>query len=176
MVAEIVFVATAYSWGCGAGDLTRIERPPIPTFTVAVDPTIIRLGVALEIDAFPGRKFRAEDTGGDIVGNRIDIMMGTCEEAKEFGRQPVRVKVRKDMKWQDKLSGRNAVIAERLASIRGSANLRVRLSSVSPAEAQAVKRSAIHHSRGAGGRMEYARSAIHAVHSLLLAWAEREMP
>jgi 3D (Asp-Asp-Asp) domain-containing protein len=174
--AEIVFVATAYSWGCGAGELSRIERPALPMFTVAVDPTIIRLGVALEIDALPGRTFRAEDTGPDIVGNRIDIMVGTCEEAREWGRKQVRIKVRKDLEWHNRLSKPHALLAERLVSIRGSANLRARQSSVSSAEAQAVRRFVSSRSRAASVSGASRPYGIHAVHSSLLAWAARELP
>ena len=148
MMAAAIFVATAYSFGCGATGLTRIESQPIPYFTVAVDPTIIPLGTALELNAsylMRGEKrlWRTEDTGGDIVGNRIDIMMSTCEEANWWGRREVIVKVRRDLGWQDKLSTRSAVIAGRLVSIRGFANLRVRLSSVSDAEARAARHSRI---------------------------------
>lgn len=175
-VAAAIFVATAYSWGCGANGLTRIASSPAPFFTVAVDPTIIPLGTALEIDApflmrAEKRIWRAEDTGPDIVGNRIDIMVGTCEQADWWGRREVVVRVRKDLKWQEKLSVQNAMLADRLVSIRGFANLRVRLSSVSSAEAAAAKRSRILRLRDEGEGMAFRPSLAHGGRSSLLEWA-----
>ncbi len=177
-VTAAVFVATAYSWGCGAQDLTRLERPPVPFLTVAIDPTIIPLGVALEIDGpwlttVPARIWRADDTGKDIVGNRIDLMVSNCEQAKWWGRREVVVKVRKDLGWHKELSGRNAVLADRLASIRGFANLRARQSSVSSAEALAAKKSATLRLNVAEAREAYGKFVILADHSSLLAWAAR---
>jgi 3D (Asp-Asp-Asp) domain-containing protein len=176
MIAAAIFVATAYSYGCGATGLTRIESKPVPYFTVAVDPTIIPLGTALELDAsylMRGEKrlWRAEDTGGDIVGNRIDIMMGTCEQANWWGRREVVVRVRGDLGWQNRLSTRSAVIAERLVSIRGFANLRVRLSSVSVAEARAVKHSRILRLPYADTEGAFRPSLVHGGPSSLLEWA-----
>ncbi len=171
-----VFIATAYSWGCGANDLNRLERPPVPFFTVAVDPTIIQLGTALEIDGpfltrDPVTLWRAEDTGPDIVGNRIDLMVKNCEQAKWWGRREVVVKVRKDLEWQNKLPTQHARLADRLVSIRGSANLRARLSSVSIAEAQAARRSATIRLNADAARTAYGAFRYLADHSSLLAWA-----
>lgn len=180
MIAEAVFIATAYSWGCGAGSLTRLESPPRPFFTVAVDPTIIPLGVAVEIDApfltKPGRVWRAEDTGQDIVGNRIDIMVDTCEQAAWWGRREVKVRIRKDLGWQDRLSNRHAKLADRLVSIRGSANLRGRQSFVSAAEARAATRSATRLSRDVGASLGSRAFLAHADHSSLLEWARLVNP
>lgn len=175
-VAAAIFVATAYSWGCGATGLTRIASSPAPFFTVAVDPTIIPLGTALEIEApflmrAEKRVWRAEDTGLDIVGNRIDIMVGTCEQANWWGRREVIVRVRKDLKWQNKLSVQNAAIADRLVSIRGFANLRVRLSSVSRAEALAAKRSRILRLKDARESEVLRPSLVRGGRSSLLEWA-----
>ncbi|MGM0365434.1 MAG: 3D domain-containing protein [Actinomycetota bacterium] len=58
---------------------------------VAVDPEIIPLGTEIEIKGL-GR-FAAEDTGGKIKGNRIDIFFDSKQEAKDFGRKGVWVKV-----------------------------------------------------------------------------------
>ena len=173
--AVAVFVATAYSWGCGAGDATRLASPPIPFFTVAVDPTIIPLGSMIEIEApflkRPGRFWRAEDTGKDIVGNRIDIMVSTCEQAEWWGRREVKVRVRKDHQWHRKLSKQHASLADRLVSIRGSANLKARLLSVSTAEAQAATRSDTHLLRAVSARGESSQSRAHAALLSLLEWA-----
>lgn len=94
-----VFVVTAYSWGCGATGMTAYtNREPIPFFTAAVDRNVIHAGAVLEIDApfVRGHVWYAEDTGlgdYDMVGNRIDLMVDNCEQAKWWGRREVRVRV-----------------------------------------------------------------------------------
>ena len=83
------FVATAYS----ANDPTQGTKNITATGKVvyegiiAVDPKIIPLGTKVEIKDLG--KFTAEDTGGKIKGNRIDIYFSSREEAKEFGRQGI---------------------------------------------------------------------------------------
>lgn len=52
--------------------------------TVAVDPDVIPLGSSLEID---GQTYVAEDIGGAIQGNRIDIYFPDHAEALRFGVQ-----------------------------------------------------------------------------------------
>lgn len=51
--------------------------------SVAVDPSVIPLGTVLH-DA-EGRLYRAEDTGGAIKGNRIDLFVGDHQEAINMG-------------------------------------------------------------------------------------------
>jgi 3D (Asp-Asp-Asp) domain-containing protein len=48
-----------------------------------VDPKVIPLGTRIEIKDMG--IFVAEDTGGKIKGNRIDIYFDSKEEAKKFG-------------------------------------------------------------------------------------------
>jgi 3D (Asp-Asp-Asp) domain-containing protein len=58
---------------------------------VAVDPSVIRLGTHLFV---PGYGFAiAADTGGAIVGNRVDLCMESVRDAITFGRRPVKVYV-----------------------------------------------------------------------------------
>lgn len=52
--------------------------------TIAVDPEVIPLGSLLEID---GIEYVAEDIGGAIKGNRVDIHINSHEDALEFGVQ-----------------------------------------------------------------------------------------
>jgi len=56
---------------------------------VAVDPTVIPLGTRLFIPGY-GHAI-ADDTGGAIKGNRIDMAFGSHGEAMDFGRQQVTV-------------------------------------------------------------------------------------
>lgn len=55
--------------------------------TVAVDRKVIRLGSKLRIEGFPNITFKAEDVGGAIKGNHIDIWFPSHKEALEFGVQ-----------------------------------------------------------------------------------------
>lgn len=52
--------------------------------TIAVDPTVIPYGTEVIIN---GNTYIAEDCGGAITGNRIDIYFDTHEEALAFGVQ-----------------------------------------------------------------------------------------
>jgi len=83
------FIATAYS----ADDRVQGTNSTTATGTevregiIAVDPDIIPLGTDIEIKGMG--LFVAEDTGGKIKGNRIDIYFDSKEKAKEFGRQGI---------------------------------------------------------------------------------------
>ncbi|GAS82007.1 peptidase [Paenibacillus amylolyticus] len=67
---------------------------------IAVDPSIIPLKskVELVVDGVSWGEYLADDTGGDIKGNRIDILFDTKPNALKFGRKPVVVKVKS---WGD---------------------------------------------------------------------------
>lgn len=71
-----------YKHICGDGKgLTRTGIPVHPGL-ISVDPTIIPLGSTIVID---GVEYRAEDTGGMIKGNKIDMAVKTHEEALALG-------------------------------------------------------------------------------------------
>ncbi|MEE9605306.1 MAG: 3D domain-containing protein [Candidatus Scalindua sp.] len=53
--------------------------------TVAVDRDVIELGSRLRIEGFPDTTFRAEDVGGGVKGNHIDIWFPSHKEALSFG-------------------------------------------------------------------------------------------
>ncbi len=55
--------------------------------TVAVDRNVIRLGSELRIEGFPNTTFRAEDIGGAIKGNHIDLWFPNHKDALKFGVQ-----------------------------------------------------------------------------------------
>ena len=72
----------------GAPYLTKMETKPKANYTVAVDPSVIPLGTSLFIN---GKYYLAEDTGGSIKGNRIDICVDSHEEALSKGTGYVKV-------------------------------------------------------------------------------------
>jgi 3D (Asp-Asp-Asp) domain-containing protein len=89
----MTFEATAYTLEDGNGDgLTATMVRPQVGRTIAVDPAIIPYGSKVIVD---GHTYVAEDTGGDIRGNRIDIYFGegpeAYERAMEWGRRPVKM-------------------------------------------------------------------------------------
>ena len=100
----IKMVATAYE----AGPRSTGKRPGDKGYgitasgarakrgTVAVDPRVIPLGTKLYIKSLtpgvPDYGFAiAQDTGGAIKGNKIDLFMDTVWECLQFGRRPVMV-------------------------------------------------------------------------------------
>lgn len=89
-VKKIVMQGTAYDPSAGSrtamGTRARVGA-------VAVDPRVIPLGTKLYIesaDGFPTYGFAvAEDIGGAIKGNKIDLFYNTRSEAYRFGRRNV---------------------------------------------------------------------------------------
>jgi 3D (Asp-Asp-Asp) domain-containing protein len=87
------FVATGYSANDpeqGTNNITATGKE-IKKGMIAVDPKVIPLGTEVEIKDMGF--FTAEDTGGWIKGNRIDIYFETKEQAEQFGRQVIWVKI-----------------------------------------------------------------------------------
>ena len=91
-VEPLVMEATAYTLyegsGCGT---TKSGTVPVEGRTVAVDPEVIPLGTVMTINGQSG--YIAEDTGGAIKGDRIDIYMVDRGQAIRWGRQPVEVEI-----------------------------------------------------------------------------------
>lgn len=91
-------VATAYAPGPHDngkwGTLTHLGTQVRPGI-IAVDPQVIPLGSRVYIEYPDGHGVYAvaEDTGGAIKGNRIDIALWTVDEAYNFGIQNVKVYV-----------------------------------------------------------------------------------
>lgn len=82
--------ATAY---VATGNLTATGTVPTVKRTIAVDPKVIPLGSKVRITV-PGSPqhsgvYIAEDTGGAVKGNIIDIFVGSYKEAIQFGRQTI---------------------------------------------------------------------------------------
>ncbi len=80
---------------CGKADgITASGTKAVPCETCAVDPAVIPLGSVVLVDFGDGvlRRYRAEDTGGSVAGNRVDVCVASHEEAVELG-------VRQAMVW-----------------------------------------------------------------------------
>jgi 3D (Asp-Asp-Asp) domain-containing protein len=99
---ELTVEATAYVSYCNTGCIgitktgtdvrNKITHDETGLPIIAVDPSVIPLGSKVEIN---GKKYIADDTGGAIKGNRIDILVATTDTSKafDFGRQTLSVKV-----------------------------------------------------------------------------------
>ncbi|NBG89073.1 3D domain-containing protein [Isachenkonia alkalipeptolytica] len=102
---KITMEATAYT----AGYESTGKRPGDPGYgvtrsgtrvrpgVVAVDPNVIPLGTKLYVESLDGTRSygysTAEDTGGAIKGNRIDLYFENLSAAQRYGRRDVRVYV-----------------------------------------------------------------------------------
>ncbi len=86
--------ATAY---CYTGNRTYTGTWPVEGRTIAVDPEVIPLGAEVQIscDTWPKVNgwYIAEDTGGVIKGNIIDVYMQDYDTCIRFGRRQVEVRV-----------------------------------------------------------------------------------
>lgn len=83
----ITVIVTAYcpcSICCGKSDgITKSGTLAKERQTIAVDPEVIPLGSRVYLEGLG--TFIAEDTGGAIKGNRIDIFMRDHNQALQFG-------------------------------------------------------------------------------------------
>ncbi len=82
-------VSTAYC----TGTVTATGTTP-KWGTIAVDPRVIPYGTKVYIPQF-NKTFIAEDTGGAIKGNKIDIYMGSRSEAITWGRRSIDIYILK---------------------------------------------------------------------------------
>jgi len=89
---ELYVSATAYcacEKCCGKSDgITATGTKATAGRTIAVDPSVIPYGTKVIIN---GHTYIAEDCGGAINGNKIDIFFDSHEEALAFGRQQLKV-------------------------------------------------------------------------------------
>lgn len=93
------FVArtTAYSWeSCSSPRCLTRSGTPVRWGVVAVDPTVIPLGSRLRIEGFGEQVFDAEDTGGGVRGEWVDIFMWSTAEALQHGVKYLTVEVLSD--------------------------------------------------------------------------------
>jgi len=83
---------TAYCNGCSGTSATGINlRSNSGLKVIAVDPSVIKLGSKVWVEGY-GTAI-AGDTGGSIKGNKIDILVQTDAQARNWGRKKVRIKV-----------------------------------------------------------------------------------
>ena len=91
-----MFKITAYGADCeGCTGRTYTGTEPQIGRTIAVDPDVIPIGSTVLID---GQEYIAEDTGGAIKGNVIDMFVGTEAESVVFGVRYAEVKVKEKRK------------------------------------------------------------------------------
>lgn len=85
------FEVTAYA----EDRITSQGTKPQPMRTCAVDPTVIPYGAKIYVEDLD-LYLVAEDCGGAVKGEVIDVFMsGTEEDTKEFGRQKHRIWIRR---------------------------------------------------------------------------------
>lgn len=87
----LVMEASAYLATDGDGRGITASGLPAVRGVVAVDPDVIPLGTRLFIPGYG--EALAADTGGAIIGHRIDLVMDSYGEAMEFGRRDITVYV-----------------------------------------------------------------------------------
>jgi 3D (Asp-Asp-Asp) domain-containing protein len=92
---SVMMLATAYSKKEVGSNLTKTGTKPREYKTIAVDPNVIKLGSMVYVESdYPGitGTYIAEDTGGLIKKNRIDIYMDD-EITRDFGKRWVSVTI-----------------------------------------------------------------------------------
>ena len=80
-------VATAYT---GYSTTSTGQKPVWGT--IAVDPKVIPYGTKVYIPKF-NKVFIANNTGGAIKGNKIDIFMNTKKECYSWGRKNIEIHI-----------------------------------------------------------------------------------
>ena len=107
------FTATAY---CDRG--TTKAGVKAQQGVAAADPAVLPVGSVVRVDSpSPEHQgiYTVMDTGGKVVGRRIDLFVGDCQQAKRFGLQRVLVRVLR-LGWNPKASARPSVLQLRFAS------------------------------------------------------------
>ncbi|WP_296644681.1 3D domain-containing protein [Romboutsia sp. 13368] len=87
VVRTMSVVASAYT---GYSTTSTGQKPVWGT--IAVDPKVIPYGTKVYIPQF-GRTFIANNTGGAIKGNKIDIFMNTKKECYNWGRKTIEIQI-----------------------------------------------------------------------------------
>ncbi|MDQ0216208.1 uncharacterized protein YabE (DUF348 family) [Oikeobacillus pervagus] len=92
---EMHVTATAYTAhcnGCSGVTATGINLRANPNLKViAVDPNVIPLGTKVYVEGYGYAV--AGDTGGAIKGNRIDVFVPSKDQARNWGRKSVKIRI-----------------------------------------------------------------------------------
>lgn len=98
MAVPTTFEATAYVRDCeGCSGYTAwkslVADPWGPVKMMAIDPEVLDLGKCYRLRFEDGHEstYLAADTGGDIDGFRLDLLLKSEASARKFGRQQVTV-------------------------------------------------------------------------------------
>jgi 3D (Asp-Asp-Asp) domain-containing protein len=100
--ARMRFNATAYCKGSTTASGVAAQRG-----VAAADPELLPVGSVVEVDSTEPRYdgiYTVMDTGPNVQGRHIDIYMWSCNEALQFGRQPVHLVVLR-LGWNPKAAG-----------------------------------------------------------------------
>lgn len=84
---------------CGKADgISASGRKVIPYYSVAVDPNVIPLGTVFYMDYGDGvlHEVRADDVGGAVKGNVIDLCVGDYETAVRMGIRSAQVYIMRE--------------------------------------------------------------------------------
>ena len=99
------FKASAYTHMDEGCDMTTATGTTVHWGTVAVDPTVIPYGTRMFImnqdGSFVYGISTAEDCGGAIKGDRVDLYMPTLSQAFDYGRQDVTIYFLGQSEWKD---------------------------------------------------------------------------
>src|SRR5471030_930356 len=89
--SRLAFSATAYYKGLVTASGVAVQRG-----VAATDPELLPVGSVIEIDSLPSQYdgiYTVMDTGPAVQGREVDLYMWSCNEALQFGRQPIHLTV-----------------------------------------------------------------------------------
>lgn len=84
---------TTYSTGNPGVGTRTATGTPVQWGTVSIDPRVIPFGSQMLIEGFGDMVFTAEDRGGGVVGNMVDIFFPDGASAGKFGTQQRKVTI-----------------------------------------------------------------------------------
>ena len=89
--ARLAWSATAYCKG-----LETASGVAVQSGIVAADPELLPVGSVISVESLPARYngiYTVLDTGPAVQGRQVDVYMWSCNEALQFGRQPIHLTV-----------------------------------------------------------------------------------
>jgi 3D (Asp-Asp-Asp) domain-containing protein len=100
--ARLAFSATAYCKGATTASGVAAQKG-----VAAADPDLLPVGSVIEVDTpaiLYNGIYTVMDTGPKVQGRRIDIYIWSCNEALQFGHQPIRLRVLR-LGWNPRATG-----------------------------------------------------------------------